>query len=129
MKKYLASAILAIIAAGLFIALMGSDDPVLLRAGFLRVAPWLAFFYVVVSIGLKGYKSGAAINSYIGSIAIVCFNAACVVLTLTLPHFSISIHLGGQILFALAAIDIAVSFFGPKHWSAARNSVAANGDG
>jgi hypothetical protein len=117
MKKYLASATLAIIAAALFFALMGSDDPVLLRAGFLRVGPWLAFFYVVVSIGLKGYKSGAAINSYIGSIAIVCFIAACVILTLTLPHFSVSLRLGGQILFALAAVDIAVGFFGPKQWA------------
>jgi len=110
MKKYLAAVILAIIAMGLFLLFMGSDDPVANRVGYMKIGPWMASFYLVCSIGLNRYKTSGFIGSFLGSLSILAFNLVMLIMSVGRPHPLISLQFGGRMLFGLALLDIVISF-------------------
>jgi hypothetical protein len=119
--KYLASIILLVIAAALFLLLMGSEDAAKMQLGFFNMAPWLVFIYTIASLGLNQYKGASAIANIGGCsvmliVMITCIVGACILHLFNLPG-SVS---GGRLLFGLAVVDNLLGFYCPWRWSRAK---------
>jgi hypothetical protein len=116
--KYLASIILLVIAAALFILLMGSEDAVGMKLGFFKIAPWLVFIYTIASVGLNHYKGASPVAAIGGASAMFAVLIVCIIGALNLHLFRLPDSAsGGRLLFGLAVVDILLGFYCPWRWS------------
>jgi hypothetical protein len=111
MKSFAAGFILTIIAAALFLALMGSDDPVIHRVPPLNFALPLSFVYGVCAFGLIKYRRRNFTSDLVG-FALSWLGAVVVFFSWFTPR-ALSVANWGRTLFAFALADIAIAFFVP----------------
>lgn len=122
MKKHLAAFMLLIIAATLFLIMMGSEDAADMKREFVKMAPWLIFIYIIASTGLNKYKGGSSVSKIIGPCVMFIILMMCVLSaqnrrSIPLPSSALT----GRILFGLAFADILLGFYCPWGRSRAQN--------
>ena len=118
MKSVAAGIILTVIAAALFLVLMGSDDPILLCARPSNFTLPLSFIYGICAFGLIKYRRRIFLTDLVG-FALCWFGAAVIFFSWFAPRV-LSFSNWGRTLFAFALADTAIAFFIP--W---KNSRAA----
>jgi hypothetical protein len=111
MKSVASGLILFVISWALFLAFMGSSDPVAKRVPTPNAAIPLSFVYGVCAYGLRNYRRRNGIAVFVG------FLAACIGGTLNAYWWffpsALSLDNAGRTLFAIAATVNVVAFLIP----------------
>ncbi len=116
MKRYAATAILLVIAWGLFIALLGMKDAVLFKHTVAGVAPWIVVFYMFASSGLTAYRRNRDFRGHIGYVALFVWMLACVAVNHLSGGEVISLRVAGITFFCFAVADVCLGFLVPARW-------------
>jgi ABC-type uncharacterized transport system permease subunit len=109
MKRIATGTIMTVIAAGLFLLALCSEDGA--RLGVIRLGSWMVFIYAIVVIGLAQYRRWHWIAYRSAAACIGCCLA--LIFGMWLFKMKVSTKGCGIILFVLALTDITIGFFIP----------------
>jgi hypothetical protein len=112
--KMLAPLLLGVLAAVLFILLMGSSDAAQLgRGAFFSLATPFVLLYGLCSICLKKYRKTSSAASYAALFILVLAPSLRVLALFNEALLMMSSKTGGRYLFILAVADIIVGYYAP----------------